>query len=83
MCQQHMVMYNSAGTNCQHIFLVLQEVLSLMDASLADIEDRWTSGRLEQVGVTAQETAHLVKALFEYTDGRQSLLGMLKDSRQK
>ena len=52
----------------------LQELLELMDVRLVEIEDRWESGRLQTCGFEGQEVLHLVKALFEDTEGRRRVL---------
>ena len=41
---------------------------------LVEIQDRWESARLQMCGFESQEVLHLVKALFEDTDGRRRVL---------
>ncbi|KAL0042877.1 hypothetical protein WJX79_002164, partial [Trebouxia sp. C0005] len=52
----------------------LQELLELMDVRLVEIQDRWQSGRLQTCGFQGQEVVHLVRALFEDTEGRRRVL---------
>ncbi|DBA76382.1 TPA: hypothetical protein ACH3X1_010090 [Trebouxia sp. C0004] len=52
----------------------LQELLELMDVRLVEIQDRWQSGRLQTCGFEGQEVVHLVRALFEDTEGRRRVL---------
>ncbi len=55
----------------------VQEVLWVMGARLAHIEEHWASGRLQRAGLGAREVAHLVEALFEDTEPRRALLQQL------
>ncbi len=52
----------------------MQELLELMDVRLVEIQDRWQSGRLQTYGFEGQEVVHLVRALFEDTEGRRRVL---------
>ncbi len=45
-----------------------------MDVRLVEIQDRWQSGRLQTCGFEGQEVVHLVRALFEDTEGRRRVL---------
>ena len=56
----------------------MQEVLWVMSARLAQIEERWSDGRLRRAGLDAGEVGHLVCALFEDTELRREVLAGLR-----
>ena len=54
-----------------------QEILNIMEIRLSEIAERWEDGRLSALGLKAGEVASLVRALFEDTAPRRSLLTAL------
>ena len=58
----------------QRAGFAVQEVLWVMRARLAQIEERWVDGRLRRGGLDADEVCHLVCALFEDTELRREVL---------
>lgn len=56
----------------------LRELSELLDIRLVEIRRRWQDGRLQAIGFSAQEVAHLVRSLFESTDLRRDFLLLLE-----
>eukprot|EP00891_Asterochloris_glomerata_P009601 jgi/Astpho2/9601/fgenesh1_pg.00146_%23_40_t len=61
-------------------FHKLQEVVEIMNLRLLAIKEKWQSGRLGQLGLTATEVKGLVYALFERSSTRDELV---QDCRRK
>lgn len=59
---------------------MVQEIIEILSARLVDIQQRWQSGRLQQLGFTEAETVHLIVALFEDTDLRQTVIRGIRSS---
>lgn len=58
--------------------LQLQVLLEILNARLADIRDWWSSGALQMRGFQAEQTAHLIRALFDHTDLRSQVLAEIE-----
>ncbi|PRW33925.1 centromere kinetochore zw10-like protein [Chlorella sorokiniana] len=56
----------------------LRELCELLDIRMVEIRQRWQEGRLQAIGFSADEVAHLVLALFEDTDLRRDFLRSLE-----
>ena len=55
----------------------LAEVTELLSARLADIPQRWESGRLSRAGLTAADVRGLVCAIFEASARRNECLSRI------
>ncbi|KAL4418799.1 hypothetical protein ABPG77_010208 [Micractinium sp. CCAP 211/92] len=60
----------------------LRELCELLDIRLVEIRQRWQDGRLQAIGFSAEEVAHLVCALFEDTDLRRDFLALLESEAE-
>ncbi|GAB4812980.1 hypothetical protein N2152v2_000026 [Parachlorella kessleri] len=56
----------------------LRELLELLDIRLLEIRRRWADGRLQALGFSAGEVAHVVAALFDHSDLRRDFLTQLE-----
>ncbi len=57
--------------------ICVQEVVEIMNLRLLAIKEKWQSGRLGQLGLTATEVKGLVYALFERSSTRDELVALL------
>ena len=55
----------------------MAEVTELLSARLADIPQRWESGRLSRAGLTAADVRGLVCAIFEASARRNECLSRI------
>ena len=78
MCQH----IESIQLSPQSMYAVMQELCWILDARLMAIREAWHSRRLQKAGLHQQDVERLVRALFEDTEMRRSVLGGLRQVQE-